>query len=271
MRLESKYVFIFLICLVILITTFYFSGVTAAVQRDPYLPIIYNEATQPRAPTPTPTAPSPTSTVLPPSFTSTPTRTMTSPYILISATPSATYTPTPTLTPTYTPPPPPDIQCSDVTEIPQIECEALVALYNNTTGAGWTNHTNWLVTITPSIWYGVTVTSGHVMSLYLSSNQLRGTITPELGNLTNLEILRLNDNKLKGNIPDTLFNLINLLNPGMASDGGDGLDLDYNHLNVPAGYPDPNDPLQVFLSQKDADWHLRQTIVQSIFLPFIGR
>jgi hypothetical protein len=62
-----------------------------------------------------------------------------------------------------------------------------------------------------------------------------------------------------------------LKDPGQAWDGGDGLDLDYNHLNVPAGYPDPGDPLQVFLFQKDPDWHLRQTIVEYFFLPVVHR
>ncbi len=28
--------------------------------------------------------------------------------------------------------------CADVAEIPQVECEALVALYNSTNGPGWT-------------------------------------------------------------------------------------------------------------------------------------
>ncbi len=51
----------------------------------------------------------------------------------------------------------PDFSCTSVTEIPQIECEALVALYNSTNGPGWTDHSNWLVTSTPSNWYGMTV------------------------------------------------------------------------------------------------------------------
>ncbi len=30
--------------------------------------------------------------------------------------------------------------CADVSEIPQVECEALVALYNSTNGDGWIDH-----------------------------------------------------------------------------------------------------------------------------------
>ncbi len=35
------------------------------------------------------------------------------------------------------------ISCSYVTEIPQIECEALVALYDSTGGDNWTRNTGW--------------------------------------------------------------------------------------------------------------------------------
>ena len=283
-----------------------------------------------------------------------------------------------------------DFSCADVTEIPQSECEALVALYNSTNGPGWTNSTNWLVSNTPGNWYGVTITSGHVtdvvlsinnllgnippevgnltslqnLSLWsnqlsgslppelgdltgliyllldsnqlsgsippelgnlnllsflmlsgnqlsgsipselgnilmlqdldLSNNQLTGSIPPELGNYNNMNYLFLNDNqlsgsipaelgnltflrllwlqgnRLEGDIPSTFVDLVHLYDPYQYNTQ-DGLDLDYNLLNIPPGYPDPGDPLQVFLSQKDPDWHLRQTILQSIFLPVIHR
>jgi hypothetical protein len=63
-----------------------------------------------------------------------------------------------------------------VTEIPQSECEALVALYNSTNGPGWLDNTNWLETTTPCSWYGVLCSGGHVYDVDLSSNQLSGTI-----------------------------------------------------------------------------------------------
>jgi hypothetical protein len=55
-----------------------------------------------------------------------------------------------------------EFDCANVTEIPQIECEALVVLYNSTNGPVWKDSTNWLVTNTPSNWHGVTVASGRV-------------------------------------------------------------------------------------------------------------
>lgn len=321
--------------------------------------------------------------------------------------------------------------CTNVTQIPQIECEALVALYNNTNGAGWKNNTNWLVSNTPSDWYGLTVEDGHVTKisfwgnqlsgtippqlgnlsqlnllylmfgeltgqipaelgnlsnlrelaldynqlsgeipialtqlsnlgnlflshnnltgnippelgsmwrifqlnlgdnqlsgnipaelgnlinvrvmvlrnnqltssippdlgklrlwgLYLEGNQLEGSIPPELGNLnelstlaltnnlltgsipeilgnmTTLKVLKLDQNQFTGDIPSSFVNLSNLMDPGSQYDGGDGLNLDYNHLNIPFGYPDPANTLHTFLNQKDPDWHLRQAFDQVI-------
>ena len=281
--------------------------------------------------------------------------------------------------------------CNNVTEIPQLECEALVRLYVCTNGSGWSVKENWLVNYNPSEWYGVTVTSGHVTGLSLggnwldgsipselsdltrlhildlSDNQLNGSIPPELGNLTgisildlrddrltgsipeelgnithlsqlrlgynqltgaipsslgnlielrhidltynqlsgpippglgnlssliwieltgnhlygripselgnltNLMVLRLGGNWLSGDVPETFTNLVNLSDPFSAWDNRDGLDLDYNYLSVPPGYPDPAVPWQVFINQKDPDWHLLQGTLTYFFLPIVGR
>jgi Leucine-rich repeat (LRR) protein len=88
--------------------------------------------------------------------------------------------------------------CSTATGIPSSECQALVALYNSTSGAGWTNQSGWLITNTPCGWYGMTCSTGHVTELHLDSNQLSGSIPPELGNLANLQNLSLNSNQLSG-------------------------------------------------------------------------
>lgn len=100
--------------------------------------------------------------------------------------------------------------CATVTDVPQIECEALVALYNSTNGAGWTYNTNWLVTPTVDDWYRVGVESRHVASIGLYNNNLNGSIPPELGNLTNLVSLQLYNNRLSGSIPLEIGNLSNL-------------------------------------------------------------
>lgn len=133
----------------------------------------------------------------------------------------------------YTPPSPEVIaltqqqvqsfDCGTVTDVPQTECEALVALYNSTNGAGWTISTNWLVTPTVDDWYRVGVEGGHVASIGLYSNNLNGSIPPELGNLTNLMSLKLYSNQLIGSIPYELGNLPSLV----------VLYLHYNQLSGP--------------------------------------
>ncbi len=101
--------------------------------------------------------------------------------------------------------------CTDMIEIPQIECEALVAFYNSTNGAGWTDRTNWLETNTPSNWYGVTVVNGHVTQLNIVFNNLTGSMPSELGNLTGLARLYIyNNQNLTGNIPPELGSLTGL-------------------------------------------------------------
>jgi len=97
-----------------------------------------------------------------------------------------------------------------VSEIPAIECEALLALYDSTNGTGWITQTNWLTNDTPCNWYGVGCTNGHVTGIDLNTNNLDGLISIELGNLDNLRILVLSRNHLTGDIPIELSNLASL-------------------------------------------------------------
>ena len=89
---------------------------------------------------------------------------------------------------------------------------ALVALYNATGGADWTNNTNWLSNEALSEWHRVeTDEDGRVTALRLVANGLSGEIPAELwGNLTNLQVLSLSTNTLSGEIPAELGNLTNL-------------------------------------------------------------
>jgi hypothetical protein len=98
-----------------------------------------------------------------------------------------------------------------------------------------------------------------LLELVLSHNQLTGSLPSKKGMFPVIRILRLNSNRLSGDIPDELSSLTNLYDPGKVYDGGDGLDLGYNRLNVPDPYPsDPPTPLETYLQRKDPDWYTTQ-------------
>lgn len=60
--------------------------------------------------------------------------------------------------------------------------DALVALFNATNGANWTNNTNWNSYAPLSDWYGVNDhNAGRVVSLDLGNNNLAGIFTVSLG------------------------------------------------------------------------------------------
>ncbi|MCY4651701.1 MAG: trypsin-like peptidase domain-containing protein, partial [Dehalococcoidia bacterium] len=114
--------------------------------------------------------------------------------------PSETQTPTSTATPSSTP-----TTTSD-------DRAVLAALYNATDGPNWSNRTNWLTSKPIGEWHGVTTdTNGRVTELDLSINGLSGVIPSDLGDLSNLQVLRLNNNDLTGAIPPELGDLTNLI------------------------------------------------------------
>ncbi|WP_417872086.1 immunoglobulin domain-containing protein [Winogradskyella sp.] len=102
--------------------------------------------------------------------------------------------------------------CVNAQEISQSDKDALIALYNATDGANWTN--KWDLTDSPENWYGVVTSvvfgaSGaerHVDEINLSNNNLRGSIPVDLGNLKGLNTLNLSNNNLTSVIPGALGN-----------------------------------------------------------------
>lgn len=87
---------------------------------------------------------------------------------------------------------------------------ALVDLYNSTNGPHWAKHDGWL-TDPVRLWYGVQTTdSGRVVYIFLSHNQLTGTLPSSLGNLSILVGLYVDNNNLTGPMPVSLSTLPNL-------------------------------------------------------------
>jgi len=145
--------------------------------------------------------------------------------------------------------------CASQTQIPELECDALAALYNNTDGTNWTNNIDWLQTDTPCGWYGVSCNGdGNVIALTLPSNNLTGNIPPELDNLTYLRDIDFYNNHLNGSIPSELGSLLQLRNLRLSSNQLTGeipaalsdltqlvtLLLDHNSLtgSIPSGLAD---------------------------------
>lgn len=102
-----------------------------------------------------------------------------------------------------------EFSCGDVTEIPQTECEALVALYTATVGPNWTTNYGWLQTNTPCSWMGISCTGGFVTGLNFYNNNLVGIPPAELDNLDHVTWLQLSQNQITG-LPDGLGNMAKL-------------------------------------------------------------
>ena len=92
-----------------------------------------------------------------------------------------------------------------------VDRDALVALFLATGGRNWRDSDLWLSTRPLGEWHGVIVDeNGRVIRLELGDNDLHGQIPPQLGNLSNLQMLGLWRNELNGGIPAELGKLSNL-------------------------------------------------------------
>jgi hypothetical protein len=96
--------------------------------------------------------------------------------------------------------------------IPAAQRSALVDLYNSTNGDSWVDNSNWKMPPlgpdgfampgTENTWYGITCDAGDTVTrIALSSNNLVGGLPASIGDLANLEQLRLGSNQLVGSIP----------------------------------------------------------------------
>jgi len=110
--------------------------------------------------------------------------------------------------------------------IPASERSALVALYESTGGAAWTDRTGWLgAPGTECSWHGVECNDAGaaVVAILLTDNNLVGVLPTQLGSLSSLERLELAANQLSGPVPQELSPLRELRH----------LDLSVNELTGP--------------------------------------
>jgi hypothetical protein len=90
---------------------------------------------------------------------------------------------------------------------------SLAVFYFSLNGAGWLNNTGWLSPSHECSWFNMDVTcdeSNRFVVLAFDANNLRGTLPPDLGYLTDLRYLQLYDNHLSGPIPTTIASLVQL-------------------------------------------------------------
>eukprot|EP00004_Rigifila_ramosa_P015172 TRINITY_DN3517_c0_g1_i1.p1 TRINITY_DN3517_c0_g1~~TRINITY_DN3517_c0_g1_i1.p1 ORF type:complete len:1038 (+),score=192.48 TRINITY_DN3517_c0_g1_i1:3-3116(+) len=114
----------------------------------------------------------------------------------------------------------------------QSEENALRALYASTSGRGWINQDGWTNSDTCfCTWYGVTCDPGcdtascdgelcSVLSLNLTTNNLKGSLPETLKNLAKLQVLDLSFNSLSGQLPSDFLefpdlNYISLYDTGL--------------------------------------------------------
>ncbi len=91
-------------------------------------------------------------------------------------------------------------------DVSEDEYNTLVALYNATDGANWTNNDGWLEDNSVCDWYGITCggSNSYVQSIHLQTNGLSGYIPPlqDLSNLVDFYADNWNDDNLADNILD---------------------------------------------------------------------
>lgn len=95
---------------------------------------------------------------------------------------------------------------------PLAERDALVALYNTTSGDTWQNNEGWLgAEGTECSWFGITCSEdGHVTEVVLRGNLLKGEFPESITHLNQLQTLDFQVNDLTGIIPQNLANLTQL-------------------------------------------------------------
>lgn len=85
------------------------------------------------------------------------------------------------------------------------EREVLMALYQATDGEHWIHRDNWGSNLPLNQWYGVkTSADGHLWSLELDENGLKGYIPSDICELTHLAYLYMGGNELTGNLPERM-------------------------------------------------------------------
>ncbi|KPA10489.1 protein containing DUF1566 [Candidatus Magnetomorum sp. HK-1] len=140
--------------------------------------------------------------------------------------------------------------------ISSTERQALLDLFNATSGDSWVNHSNWIgYTGTECTWYGVTCNAekNHITAISLGENRLTGYIPDSIFQLEYLQKIDIHGNILLGQIPMSIMNLTALID--------NQSDIRFNSLET------KDSSVQIFLNSKQmgGKWENTQTITPSNF------
>ncbi|OQW90521.1 MAG: hypothetical protein BWK78_06785, partial [Thiotrichaceae bacterium IS1] len=101
--------------------------------------------------------------------------------------------------------------CTRVMEIPVAECNALIALFDSTSGKSWTSKEGWRNTLTPCSWKGISCDGGKVTAIDLSNNNLLGSLPSDFSALSGLQTFDVSGNSgLTGALPESLTSISSL-------------------------------------------------------------
>ena len=103
-----------------------------------------------------------------------------------------------------------DIETGEWSDDTILQRYALASLFYSTDGGRWLDITEFVVPLSYCDWGGVGCTNGLLTSVLLPSQNLLGTIPPEIGLLKSLKSLDLSNNHLTGSIPTEIGFLQNL-------------------------------------------------------------
>jgi hypothetical protein len=79
--------------------------------------------------------------------------------------------------------------------VPEQDSLALIALFDSTNGAGWTDNSGWK-TLFVEDWKGISLNNFRVVGISLPANNLGGTVPGQIVDMTELEAIDLSNNKI---------------------------------------------------------------------------
>lgn len=184
--------------------------------------------------------------------------------------------------------------CDNVTQIPKLECQALVDFYNSTKGDNWKNKKDWLVTdkpcswlwlackpvSNPSLWY-----THNITKISLDKNLVNWVLPESLWNLTELTYLGLTQNQVQWEFPKSIVQLKKIESIQLGTNKMTGpiailsnlttlnsLDLDVNSFvwGVPVEFGNLKNLVWLDLSNNNLWWTIPASIWLLTKLTFLG-